>query len=172
MVLISLWCSNPAALSSAINFWVWSWVRLRAMQLFSVEFNAGLGALLFRTQSSSSSENAIMGLRRLSETRLTGSPRRSHLRALLGVRCRHAAISFHPFRIAIASLARCYWAAEACPILSLYSLSPDWLGWRNYCEPVPSVRAAPRYVAKDPILFDSGVKRSRPTNRVETFYAQ
>ncbi len=78
-------------------------------------------SLFLRTQSSISSRKATTGLRRLSVRRCTGSPSRSHLRALLGVRCKHSAISFHPFRIFIASPTCCSKAGpEACPFLSVY----------------------------------------------------
>jgi hypothetical protein len=72
--------------------------------------------LFRRTQCSISSGNATTGLRLLSEIRRTGSPIRSHLRALLEVRCKHSAISFHPFRILIGTS-----SPHHCPLLSVYS---------------------------------------------------
>jgi hypothetical protein len=94
----SLRCSSLAALNCLTNSWVSRRVALKAAALASTEPNSCCCIPLVCTQRSISSENAMTGLRQLSETRCTGSPSRSHLRALLGVRCKHSAISFHPFR--------------------------------------------------------------------------
>lgn len=105
IALSKLRCSNLADLNSSTKSPVWRNVVIKAAILasrFALSApNCCRLVLLICTQRSISSESAMTGLRRLLETRFTGRPSRSHRRALLGVRCKHSAISFHPLRILI-----------------------------------------------------------------------